>query len=45
LPVAPAGTKMGRMTNHFLTSYGLVLNRKLRNEPKAAHPGMPQAAG
>jgi hypothetical protein len=33
LTLAPAGTNMGRMTNRFLDSYGLLLNRKLRNEP------------
>jgi hypothetical protein len=43
LPVAFAGTNMGRMTNRFLASYGLVLNRKIRNEPKASNPGVPQA--
>jgi hypothetical protein len=32
---------MGRMTNRFLDSYGLLLNRKLRNEPKATHPVCP----
>jgi hypothetical protein len=36
---------MGRMTNRFLARYGLLLNRKLRNEPKAAHPAVPEAAG
>jgi hypothetical protein len=33
LPPAPTGRTMGRMTNRFLDSYGLLLNRKLRNEP------------
>jgi hypothetical protein len=36
---------MGRMTNRFLASYGLPLKPKLRNEPKPAHPGMPEVAG
>jgi hypothetical protein len=40
---------MGRMTNRFLDSYRLLLNRKLRNEPEATHPGcprcVPEAAG
>jgi hypothetical protein len=36
---------MGRMTDRFLAGYELLLNRKIRNEPKAADPGVPEAAG
>ena len=32
---------MGRMKNRFLAGYGRLLNRKLRNEPKAAHLAVP----
>jgi hypothetical protein len=32
---------MGLMTNRLLAGYRLLLNRKLRNEPK----GVPEAAG
>jgi len=38
---------MGRMTNHFLVSYGLPLKQKLRNEPKPSilvRPGLPDDA-
>jgi hypothetical protein len=33
---------MGRMTHRFLAGDGLLLNRELRNEPKAAHHGVPE---
>jgi hypothetical protein len=30
------------MTNRYLAGYRLPLNRKLRNEPKAAYPAVPE---
>jgi hypothetical protein len=44
LPVARAGTTMVRMTNHFLLACKRAAAQKLRNEPKAAYTGVPQAA-
>jgi hypothetical protein len=44
---ASRSARGGRMTNRFLASHGLPPNLypKLRNEPKAAHPGVSKAAG